>query len=207
MNVILRSAHKDWLQWKKHRGHGQVQPRFTAARLGRSHRALFPQLSSKAAASKAITFWAAEKALDHARREGASRHDQLVATCIHAYARVLRMLDENPLVMTQHDACALYEASMKHLRTYAALRKHSRTLRGRQPGRNCWYVIPKHHYMVHMAAKAKQDLVNPAYYTLLCAEDWVGRLGRIARCCHRSTVSSRTLERYLATLHVRLKKL
>ena len=90
----LREAYKQFNQWKKDNRIAVSQPRFTAARLSRMQRTSYPCLSSKAAASKAISFWLLSCAIEHGRSPEASDLDKHVANCIWTYAEVLRLLDE-----------------------------------------------------------------------------------------------------------------
>ena len=91
----LREAYKQFNQWKKDNRIAVSQPRFTAARLSRTQRTSYPCLSSKAAASKAISFWLLSCAIEHGRSPEASDLDKHVANCIWTYAEVLRLLDES----------------------------------------------------------------------------------------------------------------
>ena len=52
-----------------------------------------------------------------------------------------------------------------------------------------------------------KDRINPRTGTPFAGEDFVGRISRIARARHRSTVSLRVLMRYLALLHLHLERL
>lgn len=93
MGQSLRIAYRKFNAWKSDQGLGVTQPRFTPSRLSRTQRTSYPCLSSKAAASKAISFWLTQCAIDHAQRDGATELDKHVANCIWSYAQVLRLLD------------------------------------------------------------------------------------------------------------------
>ena len=63
-----------------------------------------------------------------------------------------------------------------------------------------WQLLPKHHFMMHMLETTRETRVNPKFFTLLCGESFMGIISRMARLVHRSTVSKRVAERYLAKI-------
>ena len=207
LGTVLREAHKKFLEWKRARKLQCSQPRFTWSRLLRKTRMMYPCLSSKAVASKVVSHWLCDCAMEFAQRPGADRTSRLVATCLRAYTSTLEVMESAPMVMSQVQAQQYYRGCMVHLQTYAALHGISRTCTGKAPNRTMWLLITKHHHLYEHAKVTLRERWNPACTQLLCAEDWIGRLGRISRACHRSAVSKRTMQRYLATLHLELSRL
>lgn len=204
----LQLAHKDFLRWKKANKLNVSHPRFTPARVSRKHRMMYACLSSKAAASKAITMWLAVRAVEWAQREaGATETEKLVATCLHSYAAALRIMDESDLLLSTEQAENFYGQVMTHLQTYAYLNKFSRNLQGKATGKNLWMLIVKHHHLHHACRTIRVERINPRSWNLFAGEDFIGRMSRISRVCHRSTVALRTLQRYLALLHLELQNL
>ena len=133
-------------------------------------------------AGKQISFWLAERALQHAEREGSTPLDQLAAICAHSYVLMLRQFDEHPLVMTQEQAESLYQVGQRHLETWASLRTLSAAAgTGRVLNRNLWMIVPKLHHLKHCLEDAKANRINPNMQNLLAAESWVGAVGRMAR--------------------------
>lgn len=207
MTLTLRLAHKDFLKWKKAHGLNATQPRFTPSRLSRKGRQSYACLSCKASPSKAIAKWVAERARDHANKPTASEMDKLVATCLTCYASSLDLMDHADLIMTEDEADRFYRLSLTHLQTYALLNKKSRALVGtRTIGKNLWLLLPKHHHHFHCAMKVRSERINPRSTSLFAGEDFIGRVSRIARVCHRTTVSERVLQRYLALIHLELSR-
>lgn len=205
--LVLRAAHKHFLTWKKLNKLKTSQPRFTPSRLSRKTRAMYPVLSSKAVASKVVTFWVTECAMLHAGEPGADNLAKMVATCCRAYASTLQIMDTSPLLLMSPDQGeSYYQNCMTHLQTYAALHKLSRDAKGKEQNRCMWLLICKHHHFYHHAKATITQRLNPLMTQLLCAEDWIGRVGRIARVTHSGNTSLRTLERYLALLHIELEK-
>lgn len=156
----------------------------------------FPALQSKAVASKVLTKWLAKRAEQWAEREGATDTDKVVAACVCAYDMAIKVMDQSPLLMTQEQAGQFKYFVLRHLRCYAHLHSHGLNAGLNVPGRRCWLLLPKLHFFWHTAHDVYKTRLNPKMSTLLSAESFIGILGRIARSCHRSTVSRRTLERY-----------
>eukprot|EP00435_Cladocopium_sp_Y103_P038869 s419_g10.t1 len=182
---LLRVAHKAFLEWKKHHKLQVTQPRFTVARVGRKNRMMYPVLSSKAAASKVISFWLTECSVTHAAKADSTDVDKMVATCCRSYSETLRIQDTSPIVMPQEDAERYYRNGMTHLQTYSALHQVSRGVTGRHANRCLWLLICKHHHFFHHVHTTRRERLNPAMSQLLCAEDFIGKMGRIARVTHR----------------------
>ena len=204
---VLRQAHVHFLAWKKQNKLKVSQPRFTPARLGRKTRMNYPVLSCKGIPSKVVTFWITNCCLEHAARPEANDLDRLVSTCMHSYAGALRKMDMAGLVLTPQEAKEYYQCVMLHLLSYAALHAKSRTAKGKEPNRTMWYLLCKHHHYYHHAKTTRREKINPRMSQLLAGEDWIGRLSRISRACHKGNVSLRTLERYLCLVHLELAKL
>ena len=145
-----------------------------------------------------------EKARELATKPGATEMDKMVFECGRCYTRFLTIMDEGGMLLTEEQAEELYVSVRNHLLIYGHLNKLGRRLKGKTAGRNLWLLLPKHHHMYHMAHTVREEQINPAFYTLLTAEDFMGKIGRISKTCHRNTVSQRTLERYLASIFLRL---
>ena len=207
MEISLKLAHRDFLTWKKSLKLDVSQPRFSCARLNRRNRTQFAVLSCKAAASKWVTMWLATRCVEHAQADGATELDRLVATCLHSYAAALRCMSENGAILTEAEAEEFYRLVMCHLQSWSVLRARSNAATGRQPGRCLWMILPKHHFLMHAAMSVRRERVNPKTWALFSGEDFVGRIGRVARVCHRANVSRRVLDRYLALLHLEVSKL
>ena len=205
LEADLKIAHKDFMDWKKSLKLTVSQPRFTCARLNRRHRGQYAALSCKAAASKAITMWVATRAVEHAQRPSSNEDDRLVAVCMHSYASMLQLMSDCNEILSDDEAERFFTLSMTHLQAYGLLRKKSAASRGKAPGRQLWLVLPKHHFLMHVASTVRQEKINPKTWSLFCGEDFIGRLGRMARVCHRQNLSQRVLQRYLASLHLELE--
>ncbi|CAL1168906.1 unnamed protein product [Cladocopium goreaui] len=69
--------------------------------------------------------WVAERAVQHAQRDGATEMDQLVATCLKSYSLSLELMDSADLIMTDLEAERFFDLTLMHLQTFALLNKRS----------------------------------------------------------------------------------
>ena len=194
---VLNVAFGRFEDWKRDRRLQCTQSRFTPSRLNRTKKLQFPSLSGKAVSQKVISFWLAEEATAFATRDGSADEDQELATCMYTYVRVLKCLDEFGMLLSSEQGAELYDFGMAHLRVYAHLHTSTTFM---------FQLLPKHHYLQHMIRDMSQQRVNANCFSLLCAESFVGLIGRVSRQCHKSTVSFRTAQRYLVQLRNRLDK-
>lgn len=156
-------------------------------------------------ASKVITCWLANRAVAFARREGATQADRIMAICLQSYyVKMIRVMDESEHIMTERDASEFHKLCLKHLKAYVWLHQHGMKCDRGVPGRRCWLLLPKLHHLWHLAWDTLQTRLNPRTSQLLSAESFVGEIGRIAKATHRSNLSQRTLERYLAKLSLKV---
>lgn len=165
----------------------------------------FPCLQSKAAASKILTFWLAQRAIQLAKRQGATETDKVMASCMFSYMRMLQIMDEGGLLLTEEQAVSFHYFTLRHLQCYKYLHSIGFNAALNIPGRRCWLLLPKLHFKWHLAFDVLKLRVNPKMVMLLSAESFVGVMGRISRATHRATVSRRTLERYLVQLNLKIK--
>ena len=156
-------------------------------------------------ASRAITQWLCWKASTFASRDGATKADQMMYTCISSYYSMIALMNEAPRILNEQQAEKFLELTLRHLRSYVWLHKFGMQATRHVPGRRCFLLMPKLHHLWHLGFDTYKFRINPRSTQLLSAESFIGVVGRIARACHRSTVSKRTLERYLCKLHLVLR--
>ena len=204
---LCRPAFISFKSWMRAHGLSATQPRFTASRMNRKHRGMFPCLASKAANGKRVSFWLASLCNNRARRPGATLLDQLVSVCMWSYCEMLRLFDQCGMVLSPGEASLMHDRGMLHLLTYAHLRLLSSRSKKKELLRSSFCILPKHHFLQHALDEALESLINPGVYNLLAAESFVGCVGRISRKCHRRSVSKRTLEKYICgVLRIRLEQ-
>ena len=67
-----------------------------------------------------------------------------------------------------------------------------------------WKVRPKVHDLCHMISRTELDASSPKYTQCVQDEGMLGKFKKIARRCHRLTISLRFLQRWLVELERRL---
>ena len=206
LQVRLNEAFRQFGAWKSQHKIVSTQARFTCSRVGRHSRQDYPSLQAKGVAGKRVSFWLAEVAEQFAQREGASDTDRLVAVTARSYRTFLELIGKHPMVLTTDQAEEIFRAGHLHLLSYTRLRALSASIVGNVPGRCLWPLAPKSHYFLHVLFTVRSTRVNCRYYTLLTAEGFVGVIARIARACHRSTVSKRVLQRYKVKLGMEIRR-
>ena len=204
--MLCRTAFVDFKMWLRANGLAATQPRFTASRLNRKHRGMFPCLASKAINGKRVSYWLAARCVERLEQPDVTFLDELVATCMWSYCSMLRLFDECPMVLSQAQASLLHRHGSLHLLSYAHLRLLSSRSVGKRYLRSSFCIIPKHHYLQHALDEALESFINPGVYNLLAAESFVGTIGRISRKVHRTTVSLRTAQRYMCMLRLHLAR-
>ena len=135
------------------------------------------------------------------------RNGQVSGELSQCYAELLRCIDQSPLIMSQEQATRFHDLALEHLQLCALLNKRSRRLVRQQVGRNLFMMLTKHHHLYEAAIEVKRERIHPSSWCLFAGEDFVGRMSRICRVCHRSSLSQRVLERYLALVHLELQSL
>lgn len=201
----LRTAFVRFVDWKRENNIQATQGRFTCARVNRRMRSTFACMNTKAVTGKRISYWLASEATSWAQRRGASEVDRLVATTAWAYRDFLQLLDECPFVLSSRQAEAIYAAGHLHLLSYASLRRISAGVQGAHaPNRSLWCLLPKHHFLLHELRNMRATRINCRHYTLLTGESFIGNVSRMARLCHRSSVSKRVAQRWKAKLSMRV---
>ena len=200
--VRLRTGYTQFRSWAKSlKLEASQQPRFTPARCNRTSRLSFACLSSKAVMGKTVSFWLMHVWRERTSLPSATDLEKRVATCMWTYTEFIRLMDESPMILSDQCAREMFDKGMLHLQLYSALRfQSSRTLGAHSLNRHLWLLLPKHHHFMHLLFDVRDFKVNPRFFTLLCAESWIGSVGRMARTCHRATLSKRVLERYLVKL-------
>ena len=158
-------------------------------------------------AGKVLTFWLAERALEFSQRPGSSKVARMVAACIYSYRMLFTVMDGGRHVLTTEEAESFRSYALRHLKAWVWLHNFGMQAPLRTAGRRSWQLLPKLHFLWHLAHDTARTRCNPKMAMLLSAESYVGAMGRIARAAHRKTLSMRSLQRYKASLKQALKGL
>ena len=109
----------------------------------------------------------------------------------------------NPLVMRPASQQRCYDAGLLVLRAWGHL-SHMSAMAGRRR----WHMKPKIHAVAHvihsMADSERHQALNPAADACFMDEDMIGKIMRIVRQCHPTTVGVKACELYAAHLNLLL---
>ena len=119
-------------------------------------------------------------------------HDELVTCCMWALTEWVRCMDMGKawfhpeLKVRCVHAGNLYNICHQKLASEALEKEEC-----------LWKVRPKVHDLCHLVLRTEQDSSNPKYTQCINDEGMLGKFKKIARRCHRLTVSGRFLQRWL----------
>ena len=159
----------------------------------------FPELDVKAAHVKCIIMFLA----DELGKAGLLPNQEVkdAGACLHFLASFVWTLEHADLWLTQSEADAQYSYGMKFL----LILRHLARL-GRHHNLSRWNIIPKFHYFHHCIRFMWETKMNMMKATCFLDEDFMGKVKKLASKTHRTTVSLRTLQRYLVLLGLRWKR-
>ena len=169
----------------------KVPPGFTVKSLNRDTKTMFPALATyyKAASVKILIgfcSYISTKLCDGSWRS------KVRSTCLWGLSDFIYKLDCAGPWLTAEEAKGCYDSGYLFLDSMQELANIA--------GDNnefLWKVRPKTHYMCHHFDDVYSTRANPRHRTCFMDEDFVGKLARLGRHCHRKTVALRVLQRYL----------
>jgi hypothetical protein len=115
---------------------------------------------------------------------------KLVDACLWGLASYFHLLKHGGRFFTDEEVSQFDAAGHTCLFMYFELAK-----RATDPG--LWHFVPKHHQMHHLMLDALEDRANPNFWTCFGDEDNVGRMLRLPRRGHSSTMISHALDMYV----------
>jgi hypothetical protein len=184
----LAAAFTDWRRWCRRNGITTSVRKFTPGRLNRKAATNWPNLSVKASNGKRILWW-----LQGETANASIGGEQIVvaaAACLHELVAFLGILDAEDLVLGVAAATRAQTHGHQFLSTFNHLCKLSQ-----QQRRYLFHPIPKVHYLHHVIVDLTRSRLNPRHVANFMDEDFMGKVVKISRRCHRSTLSSTTLKR------------
>ena len=152
-----------------------------------------PELSAKAANTETVLMWLSEICAGHV----VSEHDQIRYMTVDGLARFLRGMKDCDRFATDAEIEMLVGAGRQYNLGYQALNAEAHAM-----GVLRVHIMPKNHYFCHMLLELVTERINPRFQHCFCDEDFVGRVASICFGVHISSLAERSLQRYLATLHI-----
>ena len=197
LDVSLKSLWLEMKAWLKDRGVTCNVKCFKKSTLvDKAHD--FPSLKAeiKASQSKLIFLRVARKAIDVSHEGEESGYNHLRATTCWNLLQVVRIFDDHEGPFLPEDAAkAAADHGELFLVTYQTLAASAIAF-----GRTAWRVRPKLHYAAHTFDEVRRTGENPRRQDLFDAEDFIGKVKRVASKCHGATASLRTVQRMIVFL-------
>ena len=203
LSVRLRSAYVGFKAWCRSNRICCSQPAFTVSRLNVNRSFDFPEFASLAKSHnmRVVAAWVADVCSMAAKDNVNSRYQQLRAVCAWAHAEFYSAMEQAPRYLSAAQANRISEAGATFLRTYNTLRKLAEL-----DARPAWAIRPKFHQLDHMCLDVARDRYNPRFYHCYADEDFVGRIMRISRRCHKRCVGRRCLQLWQLRLRALISK-
>jgi hypothetical protein len=195
----LQLRFKDWL-----REHGLQcsTRRFTLSSIHRDKATLVCQFACKAAQAPLLTAWLQSLSASFSEHCPAAckAEADLVSVCLWGLSTYFAVLKSGDRFLTQSEADLLGRAGLTLLLSYSELARLS-------GGAYLWHIVPKFHMFQHLYEDAQGDKYNPRFFTCFGDEDLTGKLLRIARTGHSTTVVDHAVGVFVVGLKQRFEAL
>ena len=147
----------------------------------------FPYLGGKAADCRLVISWLADT-----QRSNVSR---TLGSCALALARFTHLVRSSPALITPAVRAEASECGFRFLALYVQLAGQAIL-----DGQTLYKIRPKMHYFWHICDRMRRSSLNPKLFSCWAAEDYVGKIAKLAERTHRRSTAERTLQRYLFML-------
>lgn len=195
---ILARAWKHFRLWCKQNHISCSAPKFTRANLSWESRYEYPTLKGKAWNCRVILAWLASVCSSPRHATHGGPHADLRRACVVSMADVCNDIEANPTILAPPVAASMADKIRLCLVSYAALAKVALLA-----NRTLYQLKPKMHGIDHVADDLEIEHLNPKRYWNFANEDFVGKIKRIARKAHNSTMATIVVERYLLKIALR----
>ncbi len=167
-------------------------PTFSLSSLGRVSSRVFPELHSafKASSVRLITRYLAD--LCYSCHNPASEHSRLRTTVTYAMADFKHAIENAGLLLTADEQRRGVRAGRLFLLAYQKLSSTSAA-----QNEVMWKIRPKFHSFWHILRFMLICRINPHHVSCVRGEDGMGKFKKIAKRCHKRTMSARFLQRYM----------
>ena len=188
MNSRLGAAFNSFKAWcRRHRVSTSVK-KFTEQRLKRTSKVSWPMLPVKASNAKRVLWWLQEET----RIAALSPEPMLRLSAVAVYEMCMFLfeLDRADIILSQGEADIATQHGQNFVDTFNALCVESARVSA-----FLFHPIPKVHYFVHQLRELPVERLNLRHLANFQDEDFMGRIARVAKRSHRSTMSSSVLLR------------
>ena len=125
--------------------------------------------------------------------------DVAAGIVVHSLATFLHTLSNAPLWLDEETAQRAQTLGMLFLKNLHFLHKH-------HTGYPWAMLRPKVHWFSHTVVRIGRDRFNPLRWSVFAFEDFMGKIKRMSQYSHGTTMSARTVERYMIFVYERLSR-
>ena len=185
IDVLMRRAYRDFLDFASGEGLAHSQPLFKATTLGvASGKDYEPELKCKAHNAMVVCRW-----LAHITREDEALMGKHRATVLWGFTFMHSVFRSSPLRLNDEDIAAVQRAGRSVLSSWRALLDDATAT-----GRFLWHMVPKIHEFQHLVKIIGITKRNPASHWVFGDESNIGLVKAMAKNIHATTLSQRALE-------------
>ena len=188
MSRKLALAYTDFKEWCRTQGVNTSQPKFTVAKLNMSKLKGSPYFKGKANNTLYVAYWLCSVVTDESHRAPENTHLSRCSAMLWGYCSIFTICREGDLWLTDKEAVKLEFSREAALYNNAAL---SAERPNRFPQK------PKHHELDHALRESTRSRLNLGHHWAFSDEDFIGRIARLARAVHATSMPYRILSRYM----------
>lgn len=196
VNKRLALAFVDFKNWCRQNGVSCSQTRFRTTTLAMDKLASAPLFKGKAANTLKVSCWLAGVVGRHSERHPFDQHITHCSAMLWGYCFIFDTCLRGGLWFDRDEACRISYARQVALGSNAALSREALQL-----GKTIYPQKPKHHLCDHALRDAATTRLNPGHHWTFSDEDFIGRMVKLSRRCHASTMPFRVVQRYLCAVH------
>ena len=144
--------------------------------------------------SRVITAWLADVCMGFSQ----TQHQIVRSACVYELNRFYGLMESNPRCLEDSAAKAMKQCMDSFIKAFRILCKlaiASKRLR--------WTCKPKLHQAEHLGLQCLLEKLNPRFHHTFCDEDFMGQIRRLAISTHVSTMTLRSLQRFVLRLELR----
>ena len=114
---------------------------------------------------------------------------------------LLRMLTKADMFLTEQEESHKEIVGELFCKTYIRLAQQALVSKSL-----VWRVRPKFHLMHHVCIESRNSRLNAHMWSTWMDEDWLKKICRVKKGCHRRTAAQQTIRRYLLGLTAKLQE-
>ena len=198
---INRMLKRSWIDFKKFCKLNDIScscPLFTRGHLSWNNQYEYPALKGKAWHCRVILSWLASVLSSEKHFELGGPNADVRCACVVSLAAACNDIESNEAIFEPEAAAELSDKIRLSLLSYQGMASIALA-----DGKALYPLKPKMHCLDHLADDVVIERLNPRRYWNFGSEDFIGKIKRIARKSHPSTMARTVTQRYLLKMCLR----